>query len=309
MSLGTSSSILCTRCGAAAGGSAAECEKCGGKMVKLCGGCSFKNSLQNNYCDRGGASLAAGAPQEAPGPEPESSDIPKTVLRRSSASAPGGLQLPQAGRVEQGPPPTPVPTGTLRKKTTSRVVTRSKPRATPLIRVVLAVLVLIAAGFQYLRLNDPKRTALLAAEEYLASISLQNGPAAYALLSSQAKANCGLEEFKSLLNAPGQALGHFAVDPSKILLSKTAARVPYGKSNASLFLIREGGRWAVPFNRNLLGKAQEALRRGDADMALLLSQSAIRVSPEDPEARGLLCQAYALRKMDTEFQNECLKKS
>lgn len=306
MSLGTSSSILCTRCGAACGTGASECEKCGGKTVKLCAGCSFKNSIQKNYCDRCGGSLTGGEAQNAP--EPESGEIPKTVLRRSNPAEPEGLSLPQAGRVEQGPPPTPVPTGTLRKKTTSRVVSRSKPSLVPLARTILAVLVLGGAGYQYRRHNDPKRTALLAAGEYLGLIHLRDGLAAYPLLSSQSRANCGKEEFLILLNAPGRAPADIALDPSKIRLQENTANIPYGKENDSLFLVREEGRWAVAYNQNLLDRAREALRRGDADMALLLSQSALRISPEDPAAHGLLCRAYVLRKMDAEVQNECSKK-
>lgn len=307
MSLGTSASLLCIRCGAASISGASECEKCGGKMARLCGGCSFKNSPQKNYCDRCGASLAAGAGPDAPGPEPEPGEIPKTVLRRSNPSAPEGLRLPQAGRVEQGAPPTPPPTGPLRKKTTSRVVSRSKPGLAPLIKTLLAVLVLGGAGSQYLRYNDPKRTALETAENYLNFIRLKDGPAAYDLLSVQARANCDFAEFQALIS--GRAFADEAVDPSQIRLGENTASVPYGKIGAELFLVREQGRWAVPYNENLIARAREALGRGDADMALLLSRSASRVSPEDPEARGLLCQAYALRKMDTELQNECLKKS
>lgn len=307
MSLETSAGLLCTRCGAAASSGVSDCEKCGGKMAKLCPGCSFKNSPQKKYCDRCGGSLAGGPVQNAP--EPETSEIPKTVLKRSTPSSPEGLQLPQAGRVEQGSPPTPPPTGPIRRKTTSRIVSRSNPKIAPLARAVLAVLILGGAGSLYLRLNDPRKTALRAAGEYLELVDLKDGAAAYSLLSSQSKANCDPAQFKSLLGAPARAGADRSIDPAKIELAGNTARVPYGKTGGQLFLVFEQGRWAVVYNQNLLARAREALGRGDADMALLLGQSALRVSPEDPEARDLLCRTYTLRKMDAQFQNECLKKS
>ncbi|MFH1726689.1 MAG: hypothetical protein ABII00_18920 [Elusimicrobiota bacterium] len=69
---GKPSKVLCSKCGAPGSPEAQQpvCAECGGRVVRVCGACGFKNSAAKNYCDVCGERVdAAGTgPAEPRGP-------------------------------------------------------------------------------------------------------------------------------------------------------------------------------------------------------------------------------------------------
>ncbi len=62
MSQGVSARVQCAQCSAKADASASKCAACGGRVIKLCGGCQAQNSPAKNFCDQCGSPLLLLAP-------------------------------------------------------------------------------------------------------------------------------------------------------------------------------------------------------------------------------------------------------
>ncbi|MDD5656397.1 MAG: zinc ribbon domain-containing protein [Elusimicrobia bacterium] len=306
--------IACTRCGASYPAPGYSCSKCQGSLAKICGKCGFRNSVAKNYCDRCGTQMIL-----APAAEDQSAPpgIPKTARRSNqpqdaSKNAPsGGFSIPSARRMD-GSGPAPIPQGeyvpfpapTQGSLSRLRLRDRRQNMAFWLPGLVLAAL----AGYLYYDSVRPDKTARLAANEYLEALARSDFPAAYAMLSREARAQCSLEDFRSLRDQTAWTWS----DVELVRLEPDAAVVKYrlkvsGKppEDDYLFFLREKGAWARPYNWNLLRQAEAAFDRSDPDMALLVAQAAVRINPRDPMARGYLCEAVYYRKVPAETEKEC----
>ena len=139
--------------------------------------------------------------------------------------------------------------------------------------------VLTAGAFLYYDFHKPQNEIPRAAAQYLNALSGGNLPAAYALLSHASQAHCSFEEFRS-----GREDTPWTWSGVKLArLEPAAAVVNYrllvkgqpAKDDFLLFLL-EDGRWVRPYNWNLLQRAEDAFARDDPDMALILSQEAVK---------------------------------
>lgn len=113
--------ILCSKCKKPGTADKAECASCGGRVVRLCGSCGFKNSAAKKYCDACGENFAlakaappkpeAKAPPPAPKPEPrpEAKPAPKPEPKPEPAPKPApkidlsALKLPEAKADDASP--------------------------------------------------------------------------------------------------------------------------------------------------------------------------------------------------------------
>jgi hypothetical protein len=177
------------------------------------------------------------------------------------------------------------------------------------VRFWLPLLALAAvAGLIYADYHRPSKEVLRAAGQYLDALSRQDLPAAYGLLTSASQTHCAQAEFRT-----GREGTSWTWSDAKIVrLEPDAATVKYrlqvlGRppSEDYLILMREDGRWLRPYNWVILQRAQDALDRSDADMALLLAQEAARINPRDPVAQGFVCEAVNSRKVAADAEREC----
>ena len=70
--------------------------------------------------------------------------------------------------------------------------------------------------------------------------------------------------------------------------------------------MKENEKWVRPYNWTLMKKVEEAFDKGNADLGLLLAQTAAMVNPRDPMARGYLCEAAYYRKAPDNAVKQCL---
>ena len=276
----------------------------------------------------------AAAPQPAAQP-PKDDDIPRTAIRSSglppAPKAKPAAKEPEPEKPKIGLPAAPsgrrfaipaagatsgVPTGTQEgitvppKPATEPSMTRlrRRDRGQNMRFWLPLVLAAAAAVLIYANHHRPEKELPRAAAQYLDALSRQDFAGAYAMLSKAARTYCTLEEFTNLREATAWTWS----DPRIARLEPEAAVVQYrlavaGRPPGDDFLIflREDGRWVRPFNWNLLQRAETAFERNDPDMALILSQEAVRIDPRDPMARGYLCEAVYYRKVPAETEKEC----
>ena len=325
----TSAVILCVKC--AGPGTPAEtfCVKCSGALAKVCGKCGFKNSVAKNYCDHCGTAMAllapsAQAPQGGPaqGPAPtEQREIPQTVIRRIPASGAGAppqppvpqFNLPAAGRMAGGPPQAIDPNsvyapGPATFNPASMTVMRRKDRKQNILFFIILAVVGALAWRQLDIYLKPENAVPRLAARYLDALSRYDSPAAYEMLSRDSKASCTEEEFKALRDPTPWTWSDLTLAgvETDVAVIKYQIKIE-GKPPQEdfLFFLKEQGAWVRPFNWNLLKKAEEAIAQSNHDMALLVAQSAVRINPRDPMARGYLCEAVFYRKVPAETEREC----
>lgn len=314
--------LVCSKCQTPSGAEPC-CRKCGGALNKICGKCSFKNSPAKNYCDQCGTAMALAAPPPAalPGAPPAvsastaPSDIPQTAIRRlPSANAPPkpeSFQLPMAGKAAarvpvehaasdfvQGPATNPA----------SMTVFRNRARlhnsGTLLVLTALAALGL----YRWSLYTRPEAAVPRLAAEYLQALQSGDFNRAYNMFSTAAKGHCPQSDFtaaRGLTAWTWSDIKAARIEPDAAVVSYTLS--VEGKEPQEDFLpfVREDGDWVRPYNWTLLQKAESALSRNDADMALLFSQAAVEINPRDPVARGYLCEAVFYRRVAAETAREC----
>lgn len=108
--------ILCSKCSKPGTADKAECASCGGRVVRKCGSCGFKNSAAKNYCDVCGedfsapkAAAAPKAPPPAPKAEPPAAKAPPPKAEPPRA-APKPAEPPRPSPKPAEPPrPAPKP--------------------------------------------------------------------------------------------------------------------------------------------------------------------------------------------------------
>lgn len=259
--------------------------------LKSCGQCGFKNSPAKKYCDQCGTVLIS----------PNQSEIPQTAIRRSVPEPPlpeeAGLR--PAFLENKAPAPT---------QSASWTVMRRRDRVHNLGFLFILTILAALGAYRYSLYVKPQNAVPRLAAEYLRALQGNQLEKAYGMLSSLAKANCSLEEFK----AARSPLPWTYSDIKAVRIEPEAAVVRYllspqdgAAKDDYLHFIREEGGWARPYNWTLLRKAEAALERNDIDMALLLSQAAVEINPRDPMARGYLCEAAFHRRASQDAEREC----
>lgn len=256
---------------------------------KVCAKCAQKNAAAKNYCDRCGASLAAG--NSLP-PAGRAEFIP---LPEAPAAAP--RTGPRTG------PRTAAKTGSRRAASRKVIATIAGPLQ------ILAIAAAAGAGiYRYYAYFKPENAIPRAVEAYLTALSRWDAGEAYALLSSPTRANCTLEEFQALQEATSWTWS----DASIVKRAGQTALVRYTRlaegrapRQERLFLTLEAGAWRVAFNNNLLRDSETALSLDDPDIAIMRAQAAVRVNEADPLARSALCRAYQFRRLKAEADQEC----
>lgn len=329
--------ILCTKCGTAAATAVSTCAKCGGRNARVCGGCGHQNSVAKNYCDKCGSSISELGGAVAPPPPAtglgSGADIPKTEVRRAEpkpgaapglpaakgfAAAPGapqGAPLPAAkgsalppsafgsadpwGAVEVPAPPPPPPQPKFLKL---RV----------LINGLAALAGMAAAGAGIWHWYESRKPEVLVprlAAQYLDALQRRDYDAAYAMFSDAAKKSATAAEFKATRDETQWAWSNLEIkhrEPGAILLRYDLNVQGQQSRSDHLLFVQEGDRWVRPYNWTLMRKVEDAFEKGNADLGLLLAQTASAINPRDPMARGYLCEAAYYRKAPQEAVKQCL---
>jgi hypothetical protein len=314
--------IVCTKCGFEMPAPAYACPRCQGGLAKLCGSCGFKNAVAKNYCDRCGTPMSLAPAGETPSAAPAPEGLPQTAVRRSEPAAPGGAPLnivqpppgyaiPAALRREPGAP-APVPEGQYipppppTEANLSRLRRRDTRRSMFFWGPVTAVLT--AGWFFYYDYQRPMNAVPRVAARYLDALSSGDIQGAYALLSLEARAHCSIDEFRAWREDTPWTWSDLRLarlEPEASVVRYTLQVKGQPPKEDFLIFLREEGRWVRPYNWNLLQRAEESFARNDPDMALILSQEAVRIDPRDPMARGYLCEAVYYRKVPAETEREC----
>ena len=91
------SPIQCSKCSAGNSAESLDCSKCGGRVVRICGACGFKNSAAKGFCDVCGEEMTAGTAGQVV-PKHKVDATPDEIKKKAPQPAP--------------PPPTPEPVPT-----------------------------------------------------------------------------------------------------------------------------------------------------------------------------------------------------
>ena len=168
------------------------------------------------------------------------------------------------------------------------VMRRKDRKQNILFFIILAVVGALAWRQLDIYLKPENAVPRLAAR-YLDALSRYDSPAAYEMLSRDSKASCTEEEFKALRDPTPWTWSDLTLAgvETDVAVIKYQIKIE-GKPPQEdfLFFLKEQGAWVRPFNWNLLKKAEEAIAQSNHDMALLVAQSAVRINPRDPMARG-----------------------
>ncbi|MDE2290693.1 MAG: zinc ribbon domain-containing protein [Elusimicrobia bacterium] len=123
--------IVCSKCKKPGSADRAECASCGGRVVRVCGSCGFKNSAAKKYCDVCGENFtvpkAAGAPPPPPKPEAKAPPPPPRPAPKPPPPAP----RPEAKAPPPPPKPAPRPEPKPEPRPEPKPAPRPEPRAEP----------------------------------------------------------------------------------------------------------------------------------------------------------------------------------
>lgn len=280
--------------------------------MRSCPRCRFMNAPQKNYCDQCDAPIGLRAANA-------SGDAPPAAATQPAAPKPAGL--PAAGRNLQSftPPPSsptvpppPIPTAT---REAPRGIELFPSGALYFFKSVLALLALaaiaIAAYIIFLNWRQQFRPEVLVvqlAERYLALLKDGNYPAAYRMLTAAAREGLSMEDFGRLRNTTPwtySGIRILKVEPDAVLIGYDLAVQGRPTAQDTLLFIRDGRDWARPYNWHVVKEIESAFEKGDADLALILSQKAVHINPRDAMARGYLCEALYYRKVWNQIETEC----
>ncbi len=247
---------------------------------------------------------------------------------RSPPEAPaGGLSLPAAGRAEQyfGPPPPTNPSGPVPARPPSASKAKKDrgglawtlfpsgfayfARSVASILVILAIALLaLLLGLRQLERRRPKAVVLRRAKTYLADMAAGDYIDGYDFLSAAAKTTCPIDAFRLLQDtAPWTWSGAKVVklEPEAAVVGYQLAQPGQSAREDFIDFVKEGDEWVRPFNRGVTRQSRQALTDGDADMADLKAQEAVRINPRDPVARAYLCEASYARGQADAVEREC----
>jgi len=94
--LANPSPIQCSQCSGGSSSDALECAKCGGRIVRICGTCGFKNSAAKGFCDVCGEEMTAGTAGQI---------VPKQQIDAVHQDNLKGMSPPAETSPEPPPPP------------------------------------------------------------------------------------------------------------------------------------------------------------------------------------------------------------
>ena len=291
--MAVSAAILCTKCGAAAATAQDSCAACGGKNVRVCSGCSFHNSLSKSYCDRCGAPLPPGVAPGLPAAGRRAGD----PFAASEISGDPWAQVVAPAAATTPPPPPP-------------------PRWTVLLRaglnavvVLVSVIISLLGVWHWTESRKPEVVASHVAAKYLDAMRARDFDAAYDLFSAAAKKYCTLEEFKFSRDDSTWTWSDLRVahmEPDAILMAYELKVAGSPARTDRVLFVRENKQWVRPYNWILMRKVEDAFDKGNADMGLILAQTAATINQRDPMARGYLCEAAYYRKSKEETARQCV---
>jgi hypothetical protein len=338
----SNAAILCTNCGSASATPLSQCAKCGGKNARVCGGCGFQNSLAKNYCDKCGNPIselgtvvAPPPPTAVPGaPKP---DIPATVVKHIKREPPPPVALPPAKKMAaepgatQGAPaipvagrqaPNPFATPSVSNDPWAAVAPPppedipKQPRWIGTLRRVIvagfaafAVVASLTAIWYVTENNKPENASHRAAIQYLNALKSGDYAAAYSQFSDSARKNCTLEEFISSRDTSTWTWSELRIDhiePGAVLYAYELTVTGLPPRTDRVLFVEENKKWVRPYSWALMRKVEEAFDKNNADMGLILAQSAATVNPRDPMARGYLCEAAYYRKSPLDTERQCV---
>lgn len=319
MAAPVSAALVCSKC-AAPGAPGKPCAKCGAALVKVCGGCGAKNSPAKNYCDGCGAAMALAPtgrpPEQRPNiPSPSESEPPLTAIRKLPSSKPPGPPpsgMPAAGGPQHVPPPDLydnfVPPLQERDPNASLTVMRRRDKVKNAgFLLILALLFSVGVRF-WASLQRPEAVVPRLAAKYLDALRNADIEAAYLMLSDEAKKHVSREEFGALRDTTPWSWSDLKVvraEADAVVLKYTLQPMGQQPREDVLQFILEKGYWVRPYNWSLLKKAEDALERNDADLALLLANAAVEINTRDPMARAYLCEAVFYRRNPVDTAREC----
>jgi hypothetical protein len=319
MAAPVSAALICSKC-AAPGAPGKPCAKCGGALVKVCGGCGAKNSPTKNYCDGCGAAMALAPtghpPEQRPNiPSPSESEPPLTVIRKLPSQKPSGpppLGLPPAAGPQTPPPDlydglTP---GPLQDYDPNASLTRLRRRdRVKNAGLLLALAILFSIGVRFwAQFQSPESVAPRQAAKYLDALRNAEIDTAYQMLSEEAQKHVTRDEFADLRDTTPWSWSDLQVvraETDAVVLKYTLQPMGQQARQDILQFTLENGEWVRPYNWSLLKKAENALERNDADLALLLSKAAVEINTRDPMARAYLCEAVFYRRNPVDTAREC----
>ena len=317
MAAPVSAALICSKCGAQ-GAPGQNCAKCGGPLVKVCGGCGTRNSPAKNYCDRCGSAMALAPvghpPEQREPPPPSASEPPLTAIRRMQPPpVPESFQLPEAGRVKEH---LPVPTEISRDipalggddPNASMTVMKRKDR---LKNAVWLLVLAIFGAFALAKLAvfmRPEYVVPRRAAKYLNHLRNGEFASAYHMLSQEAQKHVSVDEFSTMRDSTPWSWSDIKVirsEPGAVVVKYTLSLAGQPPREDLLQFVKEDGLWVRPYNWTLLQKAENALERNDPDLAGLLAKAAVDVNPRDPMARAYLCEAVFYKRVPADTAREC----
>lgn len=316
MAAPVSAALICSKC-AAQGAPGQNCAKCGGPLVKVCGGCGMRNSPAKNYCDRCGAAMAlapVGHPPEQRPMPPSAGEPPLTAIRRiQPPPAEESFQLPAAGRAKEHVPVPSEVSGDIKPvgdydPNASLTVLRRKDRLKNAVFLLVFALLASFALRKFSILMRPEYVVPRRATKYLNHLRNGQYEQAYHMLSEQARRHVTQDEFATLRDPTPWSWSNVQIvraEPEAVVVKYVLTLSGQPPREDLLQFIREDGDWVRPYNWTLLQKAENALERNDPDLAALLAKAAVDVNPRDPMARAYLCEAVFYKRVPTETAREC----
>lgn len=283
-----SETASCSKCGKAAADPV--CPACGGRVVRGCPACGFKNSLAKNFCDACGSPTRGAAPAKAAPPSPsrpKASDLepPKTMITRAPAPAAAPKPAPRTPPRAPAPPAQAAP---------------ARPRGRDSLSVLSALtaaLLLVGGGalygWRWHKRRTPRALLLTQARDYLSKMAARDYEGAYAHLSRASRAECPLEEFKLAQDQTRWSFHSVAVDSDDddwALVRYTLAVEGRPEEKDWMHFALEDGVWRRSYWWNLMERIEGSLGRKDYAKALESAKAAALASPRDPMARGYLCE-------------------
>ena len=226
--------------------------------------------------------------------------------------------LPQAGRAPSrfgdiSPGPSPLSPSVPSSDDSSRPLLPSGPEYfVSSVAALLAVVVMLGGAAFYilnvLHQRSPSTIVPQLAKNHLDALSANNYAYAYLMLTRASRIHCTLEEFRLLSDTPQWSWSNLSVvsiEPDAVVMEYDLTPLGRRPVRTSLIFAYDHGRWARPYNRPALLHAQEALARGDAEVALMSALQAIRLDPRDPAARASLCAADRALKLVDRAESDC----
>jgi hypothetical protein len=172
---------------------------------------------------------------------------------------------------------------------------------------VAALLAVVAMGslavlyvINLLHKDSPSAVVPRLAGLYLNALAVNDYGTAYPMLSEASRLHCTSLEY----SLRGDPVPWSWSNMSLALLEPQLAIVEYDRLSANrptirqtLLLVKEGGKWVIPYDEPALSRARHALQLGRNELALVEAQQAAAVDPYDADALTTICAAERRLKL------------